>query len=169
MENFIKKIITSQLLIYIFRCLLGFTIGYNLMIQYPHYEPFWGLLSIILVISPEAKDSRKLSKERVKSNLIGSIVGLCCVYINNDPPIYLVMIGIVSTCVICYLFDIMNMARVAIVALIIILIQPHVSNIAITPILRFASVAVGCGIGFLITLFTSMALRKLKKYYNIVE
>lgn len=168
MDRFIIKIITSQLIIYIFRCLIGFIIGYNLMINYPQYELFWGLLSIILVISPEGKDSRRLTNERVRSNLIGSIVGLCCVYINSEPNIEIVIIGIIFTSITCYILKVMNMARVAIVALLIILIQPHFSAIQLTPIYRFLSVTIGCLIGFSITLITSILIRKLKKHYNII-
>ena len=67
----IKYSIGSDLIIYVFRCIIGFLIGYQLYIQFPEHELFWTLLSIILVISPEAKDSKRLAIERFKSNLIG--------------------------------------------------------------------------------------------------
>lgn len=169
MDSYIIKFISSQLLIYIFRCLLGFLIGYYLMIAFPDYELFWGLISIILVISPEGKDARKLTLDRVKSNFIGSGVGLLCVMINTNPNIPLIMLGIVITCIICHLFNVMNMARVAIVALLIVLLQKHVSDINLTPILRFASVAIGCLIGLSITIITSIFIKKLKFKYNLED
>lgn len=169
MDSIIKKIITSQLIIYIFRCIIGFVIGYEIMMAYPEHDLFWVLLSIILVISPEGKDSRRLTVERVKSNLIGSMVGLCCVFINHEPSLYLIIFGIIITCITCYLLKVMNMARVAIVALLIVLLQPHLSNIELSPIFRFGTVALGCLIGFSVTLFTSIGIRRLKKHYNIIE
>lgn len=61
------------------------------------------------------------------------------------------------------------MARVAIVALLIVLLQPHFSNVGLTPIFRAGTVVLGCFIGFSITLFTSIIIRKLKKFYQIEE
>lgn len=135
------------------------------MILFPQYELFWGLLSIILVISPEGKDSRRLTIERVKSNFIGSVVGLLCVFISPNPNVYLVMLGIIITSIICHLFQVMNMARVAIVALLIILLQNHISEIVITPIIRFLTVASGCLIGLFITISTSILLKKIKRQF----
>ena len=77
------------------------------------------------------------------------------------------MLGIIITSIICYLFKVMNMARVAIVAFLIILLQPHLSNIEFTPIVRFATVTLGCLIGLMITVCTSIVIRKLKKHYEI--
>ena len=157
------KFLTSQLVVYIFRCLTGFLVGYYLILQFPEYELFWGLLSIILVISPEGKDSKRLTIERVKSNFIGSVVGLLCVLISPKTNVYLVMLGIIITSVVCYLFSVMNMTRVAIVALLIILLQNHISEIVITPFIRFATVAIGCLIGLFITVVTYVFIEKLKR------
>ncbi|UUV20686.1 FUSC family protein [Paenimyroides aestuarii] len=103
MKNVVKHIITSPIIIYTFRCVLGFLAGYLLMLQFPKMELFWTLLSIILVISPEGKDSQKLTLERVRSNFIGSIVGLLC-FLIHATNIYVLLLGIVATIVICYLF-----------------------------------------------------------------
>lgn len=169
MDTLIKKLITSQLIIYIIRCLIGFMIGYELMINYPKQDLFWVLLSIILVISPEGKDSRRLTVERVKSNLIGSMVGLCCVFINHEPTLFLIIFGIIATCIICYVLNVMNMARVAIVALLIVLLQPHFTSVELTPLLRAGTTILGCFIGFSITLITSIGIRRLKKHYKITD
>ncbi|WP_223225231.1 FUSC family protein [Sphingobacterium cavernae] len=141
-------------------------IGYQLYIEFPDFELFWTLLSIILVISPEEKDTRKLSIERFKSNFIGSAVamGLLLLF---EPSVYSILLGIFITIVICRLFNVMNMARVALVALLIIMVQPHESSMVEAPIYRFGSVAVGCIIGLLIVVFTSMIFRPLKRKFGI--
>jgi len=79
----------------------------------------------------------------------------------------IVVLGIVLTSVICYLFKVMNMARVAIVTLLIILLQPHLSDIELTPLLRFATVFIGCIIGLTITVISSVFIRKVKRKYGI--
>lgn len=167
LDKIIIKIITSQLIIYTIRCLLGFLIGYHLMIKFPEFELFWLLLSIVLVISPEGKDSRRLTIERVRSNFIGSSVGLVCLQISDVLNTGIMVLGIVLTSLICYLFKVMNMARVAIVTLLIILLQPHLSDIELTPLLRFATVFIGCIIGLTITVISSVFIRKVKRKYGI--
>lgn len=162
----IKRIITSQVTIYTIRCFIGFLIGYYLYFRLPEYEIMWTLISIILVISPEGQNSKKLSVERFKSNIIGSGVGLLCLLIHK-PTIYMCLLGVFLTIFVCYIFKVINMARVALVALIIILVQPHTGTLAETPLLRCAAVTLGCVIGLGITVITSHFIRKLKRYYQI--
>ena len=166
LDKILKRIVSSPLLIYIIRCFIGFLTGYKLYIEFPDFELFWTLLSIILVISPEEKDTRRLSTERFKSNFIGSAIamGLLLFF---DPNVYSIVAGILITIVICRLFNVMNMARVALVALLIIMVQPHQAALVEAPIYRFGSVAIGCIIGWLIVLLTSMVFRPLKRKFGI--
>ncbi|MFZ4860557.1 FUSC family protein [Sphingobacterium sp. Mn56C] len=165
-HKIIKFFISSPLLIYAIRCLIGFFIGYGLFMKYPEYELFWTLLSIILVISPEERDSRRLSIERFKSNFIGSIVALVCL-VFHDSNLYLILTGMLLTIIVCRIFKVMNMARVALVALLIIMVQPHHTAMNVAPIFRCASVGLGCIIGLTIVVLTSMALRPLKRRYEV--
>ncbi|MEK6451554.1 MULTISPECIES: FUSC family protein [Myroides] len=166
-KSLIQKIITSPLIIYTTRCFIGFYIGYLLFLKVQSYEVIWLLISIMLVISPEGKHSKKLSVERFKSNLVGSVVGLICLEIHPETNLYLCMLGVFLTIMTCYLFNILNMARVALVALIIILVQPHTGDVEATPLLRCLSVTVGCLIGLSITVVTSTIIRSLKRHYGI--
>lgn len=151
----------TNAIIYTFRCVLGFLIGYFLYKKFLHAELFWTLLSIILVISPEEKDSRRLSVERFKSNLIGSVVGLIC-YLIHPPNALVTAMGIIATVIFCHIFKILNMARVAVVALIIILSWNETSTLEYAPVLRFLTVALGCLLGLAIVVSTSWIIRKLK-------
>ncbi|WP_437921316.1 FUSC family protein [Sphingobacterium sp. LRF_L2] len=168
MIELIKRSIASPVLIYIIRCLIGFSIGYVLYNNFAHFELFWAMLSIMLVISPEENDSKRLSIERFKSNFIGSTVALVCIIIKGN-SLYMIVIGIVLTILTCRFFRIMNMARVAIVALLIIMVQPHQEELSYTPILRFASVGIGCLIGLSIVISSSYVIRVLRKRYGILQ
>lgn len=168
LHKFIKQLITSQLAVYIIRCVIGFLIGYWLMHRFPEYELFWSLLSIILVISPEGKDSRRLTGERVKSNLIGSSVGLLCHFI-HPTNIFMLVTGIILTSIICHFFKVMNMSRVAIVAFLIVMLQSHTLNENTAPVFRFATVTVGCLTGFAVTVATSVIIQKLRKHYGMIS
>lgn len=166
LQKIIRYSIGSDLVIYVFRCLIGFLIGYQLYLQFPKYEAYWTLLSIILVISPEAKDAKRLSVERFKSNLIGSIVGLVCFYI-YEPNVYLMLLGIVLTAVVCYLFQLMNVARTAIVAFIIVTIHEQTQLSSLAAIYRFISVTIGCLIGLSVTVLTSYLINYLRNKANL--
>jgi len=165
-HELVKKIITSAVIIYTLRCLLGFCVGYYLYTYFKDHETLWTIISIILVISPEGQNSKKLSIERFKSNLIGSVVGLICLEI-HPPNLYVILFGIVLTILICYFFKILNMARVALVALVIILVQPVTGMAEMTPLLRCLAVTTGCFIGLLIVILTSIPIRSLKRYYDL--
>lgn len=161
LNKILQYSIGSDLVIYVLRCLIGFLIGYQLYLYFPEYEAYWTLLSIILVISPEAKDAKRLSVERFKSNVIGSILGLGC-FIVYEPNVYIMLLGIVLTVVICFLFQLMNVARTAIVAFIIVAIHEQTQLTWLPAIYRFASVTIGCLIGLSITVSTSFLINYLR-------
>jgi uncharacterized membrane protein YgaE (UPF0421/DUF939 family) len=161
LKNWINTSGHTTAIIYTIRCVLGFLIGYFLYKRFLHEELFWTLLSIVLVISPEEKDSKRLSVERFKSNLIGSGVGLIC-YLIHPPNALMMVIGIVVTVIFCHLFKMLNMARVAVVALIIILSWHGSTSLEYAPVLRFITVALGCLLGLAIVVSTSWIIKKLK-------
>ncbi|MCL9770344.1 FUSC family protein [Flavobacterium sp. HXWNR69] len=166
LQKIIRYSIGSDLVIYVFRCLIGFFIGYHLYLNFSEYEMYWTLLSIILVISPEAKDAKRLSIERFKSNLIGSILGLVC-FIIHEPNLYLMLIGIIITVIICYGFNLMNVARTAMVAFIIVTISEQTQLTWLAAVYRFTSVTVGCFIGLSVTLSTSILINHLRGKVNL--
>ncbi len=166
LQKIIRYSIGSDLVIYVFRCLIGFLIGYQLYLNFKQYEAYWTLLSIILVISPEAKDAKRLSIERFKSNLIGSILGLLC-FILHEPNVYLMLFGIVLTVVVCYYFQLMNVARTAMVAFIIVTISEQTQLTWLAAVYRFTSVTIGCFVGLSITILTSYLINYLRSKANL--
>ena len=160
--SILKKIFTDKFnryfFLYLFRVLIGFAVGFSLMEAYPAHGLFWTLLSIILVISPEEKDTPRLTIERVISNLIGAASGLAVMFIDIQ-YIAKVISGIVLAVVICKLFNLMNVVRSSVVALLIILLE-H-SDSLLSPFERFLSVAFGCLIGLAITLLTGWIVKSI--------
>lgn len=159
--NFFSRFINSQFITYVIRCLIGFLIGYLLILYFTGIDLFWALLSIILVISPEENQAKKLTIDRFKSNFLGSLSGLI-VFLLEIEDIYKVILGIIVTCVLCRIFDLLNVARSAIVALLIILLE-HKGDGIMSPIIRFGSVALGCFIGLGVTLTTSAFIQFFNK------
>ena len=156
--DILSKKFDRSFFIYLIRCTIGFLIGYYLMITFSSEDFFWALLSIILVIPPEGRKlAPKLTRERVISNFIGSFSGLTVFFISIE-YVAKVVLGIVVTTIICKLFNLMQVVRPAIVALLIILIE-HPGSL-ISPFERFATVLIGCFIGLSVTLITSFIIRK---------
>ncbi len=156
-----RGLIFSPVFIYICRCVIGFTIGFFMMQAIPEYDLFWALISILLVISPEGKDIRKLSIERVKANFVGAASGFAAVFL--PVSIYLkVMVGIILAAVLCKGFKLVQVSRTAVVAVIIILIEKPDEGF-MAPIERFISVLIGCLIGLLVVLITAFPIRYFHK------
>ncbi|NDK55703.1 FUSC family protein [Pontibacter fetidus] len=160
-----KYSIDADMILYIVRCTIGFLVGYTLYQAFPQYELYWTILSILLVLSPELKDSPKLTVERVKSNLIGSSVGLFC-FVLPVPELVMMVLGIVFAIFVCHLFNLMNVARTAVVALIIVVIHEQETMTYWVAVERFLSVTLGCLIGLGISMATSFLSAKLIKKTN---
>ncbi|MBB2147413.1 FUSC family protein [Pedobacter gandavensis] len=159
----IKRAINSPFVAYAIRCVTGFLIGYFLIEKFPQHELFWVLLSIILVISPDEKDARKLTIERSKSNFIGSISGLLVFFLPMD-DVYKIALGILIALIICRFADLINVARSAIVGLLIVLME-HKTDTYWAPGERFIFVTLGCFIGLSVTLITSYVFNCLNKNF----
>ncbi|MBF0597670.1 FUSC family protein [Faecalibacter rhinopitheci] len=162
--SIVKRAINSQFLVYLLRCIIGFLIGWILILKFPQYDFFWALLSIILVISPEENQAKKLTIDRFKSNFLGSLSGLVVFFLPID-DLYKIILGIIITCIFCRIFNLLNVARSALVAVLIILIE-HKNDSLFAPISRFLTTAVGCFIGLGVTLVTSIMIQEINKFYE---
>ena len=77
-------------------------------------------------------------------------------------PFPVIMIGIVVSAVLCNVFNLLNVSRTAVLAIIIILIEkPNDGFMA--SIDRFLSVLVGCTIGLLVVIFSGIFIKFLHK------
>ncbi|MFX8362502.1 FUSC family protein, partial [Acinetobacter baumannii] len=65
-------------LIYAAKCVSGVLIVSTLSWLLNYTEFAWCLISVILVLSPDGKDSVSLAFNRIKANLVGAGVGLLC-------------------------------------------------------------------------------------------
>ena len=148
--------------LYIIRCTIGFLIGYALYLSFPQFELYWTMISILLVLSPELKDAPRLTVERVKSNLIGSSVGLLCVLL-PVPQLAMMVLGIAVSIVICHYFNLMSVARTAVVALVIVMIHEQETMTNWAAVERFLCVTLGCLIGYAVSSTTSFLSDKLRR------
>lgn len=160
-RNLLALFVNSSVAIYSVRCIIGFIIGYSLYIGLPEYEGYWTLLSILLVLTPEDKDARRLSIERMKANLIGSSVALV-LFLIHKPNLLTILIGVMAIIVICYGLSLLNVARTAMATLIIVLIYEQETTSWLGAVERLVCVVTGCLIGLGITLSTAWLIEKIR-------
>jgi len=119
------------------------------------------MISVVLVIAPNSKDSNRLAFDRIKANILGSSVGLS-LFLIRIPNLFLICIGVMLTIVIGVFLKLHAALRPALAALVIIMIHEEGQNstwrIALE---RMGCVIIGCIIGLLITLaFNSFRITK---------
>lgn len=150
-----------NLISYVCQALIGTGIGYYIYRIHPDVG-MWGLFSIILVLSPERKDSLPLAFSRIKANIVGALIGLVVFYFH---PITLMTIGIgvMAVIAVCELLKIHDVSRTAIVALLIITLHEpgeHFWDIALQ---RGAGVVMGCFTGICIVYAAHIFFTYVKK------
>jgi uncharacterized membrane protein YgaE (UPF0421/DUF939 family) len=119
------------------------------------------MISVVLVIAPDGKDSNRLAVDRIKANVLGSSVGLL-LFLIRIPNLFLICIGVMVTIAIGTLLKLHSALRSALSALVIVMIHEEGQNsswhIALE---RMGCVIIGCIVGLLITLaFNAIRLPK---------
>src|ERR1700753_3207662 len=122
-----NKNIKLPVLVYMAKCLLGLSMGYWLFIKFPNYSFYWTLVSILLVMAPDHHDSSKLALDRVKANIIGSIIGLLLFMVNGS-ELLMMGIGVITTISICYLLKILTIGKSALAAFLIVILHERHGN-----------------------------------------
>lgn len=154
--------LTLEFVIYLAKCLVGLTICYFFYSLLPEYRFYWSMVSVLLVISPDDLDCRKLPIDRMKANIAGSLVGLV-LFLIHPPNLLMMCIGTVLTIVICYIIKLGAATRSALAALIIVLVQELTDSSWLSAFERMISVVLGCLVALLVTIVFEYTLAKIKK------
>src|SRR5208283_669465 len=82
---------------YIVKCLVGVSVGYLLLKAFPQQsgQYSWLLISILLSITHD--NNSKAAHDRMRGNLVGSLVGLSIFFLHNPPNLLTICIGVVVT------------------------------------------------------------------------
>ena len=110
----------------------------------------WVIISMLLVLSPDSKEAMPLTLVRIKANLVASVASMAFLMI-APTTLLAICLAIIVTILVCYLLDLMAGSRVALAAVVIILLHTHGEHVWSTPIERVLAVIVGCVIGLLLT------------------
>ena len=149
----LKEIMGSNTLAYyeyVAKCLVGVSVGYVLMRAFPRESGqfYWVLLSVVLSITHD--NNSKVGVDRMRGNIVGSMVGLLVFFFHNPPNLLTICIGVVMVITICFGLDLIGVCRTALVGFIIVMMYEADHSSWTGAIYRMISVVGGCLLGLLI-------------------
>ncbi len=135
---------------YNLKCFVGVAVGYLLYKAFPEQsgQLLWLLLSILLSITHD--NSSKVAYDRMKGNVVGSLVGLFAYFLHDPPNLLTICVGVATTITICSFLRLIDVARTALVAFVIVVLFDEAHSSWQGAVYRMGSVVVGCFIGLVI-------------------
>ena len=87
---------------YVAKCLVGVTVGYLLMRAFPREsgQYYWVLISVVLSITHD--NNSKVALDRMRGNIVGSVVGLFVFFLHNPPILLTICIGVIMIITLCF-------------------------------------------------------------------
>src|SRR3984885_4350395 len=79
---------------YVAKCLVGVSVGYLLMRAFPREsgQYYWVLISVVLSITHD--NNSKVAVDRMRGNIVGSVVGLLAFFLHNPPTLAPISMGL---------------------------------------------------------------------------
>lgn len=140
----------KRMIVYAAKCITAVLISFLLARLLHDNEYIWGLISMILVLSPDATDALTLAAGRIKANLIAAGAGLIMLLLH--PTTVITVAGAVAiTVIVCYFLKLENPTRTALAASIIVTLQESGPHIWYVGLERVIAVLGGCMLGLVIT------------------
>ncbi len=158
----------KSLLTYAAKCVTATLIVFSLSSLFNYKDIGWCLISVILVLSPDGKDSLSLAFTRIKANIVGASVGLLCLLVSSN-NMWILSIALAITLCFCYLFKFDTAMRSALAATIIIMLHEEGKHLWDTALERVIAVLAGCALGLLITFAFHFNIKSNEKKANTHE
>ena len=132
------------------KCLVGVSIGYLLMKTFPREsgQYYWLLISVVLSITHD--NNSKVALDRMRGNIIGSLVGLLAFFLHSPPNLLTICIGVAITITVCFALDLISVCRTALVGFIIVIMYEGEHSSWTGAISRMLGVILGCLLGLAI-------------------
>jgi uncharacterized membrane protein YgaE (UPF0421/DUF939 family) len=140
----------NSLLLYAAKCGTGCLSVFGIAYLIKYNDIGWALISVMLVLSPDGKDSIKLAVTRMKANIVGASVGVLCLLISPSNP-WIITLAVVITLSFCYLFKLDAGIRSSLAATVIIMLHQEGKHLWDSALERIIAVLAGCVLGLLIT------------------
>lgn len=139
----------QAMLIFAAKCIACVLIVYFLSGMFSEDSLLWVLISSIIVLSPEASDTSKLTVVRIQANFIGASVATLLFFLPIQGVIPIVL-GLGISVFLSFRLGVQEAARSACIALLIVL-QESSDQSYWTGIDRLLSVVSGCILGWFVT------------------
>jgi uncharacterized membrane protein YgaE (UPF0421/DUF939 family) len=152
----------KSLLIYAGKVATGTISVFTLSSLFQYADVGWCLISVMLVLSPDGRDSLTLAVTRIKANLVGATVGVAFLLL-GVPNMWMIALALVVTLAICYLLKLDAGIRSALAATIIIMMHETGKHFWDTAIERIIAVLTGCVLGLLITFIFHFKIKPQEK------
>jgi len=152
----------KSLLTYAAKCVTGTLLVFIIASFFDYTDIGWCLISVMLVLSPDGKESVPLAVTRIKANIVGAAVGMLCLCISHN-NMWVLSLALALTVAFCYLFKLDAGIRSALAATIIIMLHEAGKHPWDSAIERVINVMAGCLLGLLITFVFHFELAKGEK------
>jgi uncharacterized membrane protein YgaE (UPF0421/DUF939 family) len=135
---------------YVVKCLVGVSIGYLLMKTFPREsgQYYWLLISVVLSITHD--NNSKVALDRMRGNVIGSLVGFAVFLLHRPPNLLTISIGVAISVTVCFALDLISVCRTALVGFIIVIMYEGEHGSWTGAIYRMLGVVLGCTLGLAI-------------------
>lgn len=151
----------KSLLFYSTKCVAA-TLSVFALSSLIHYDNIgWSLISAILVIAPEGRDTIAIAVNRIKANVVGAGMGLLCLLISSS-TMWTMSLAVVLTLILCYLFNLDIATRAALAGAVIVMLHQEPGHLWDTALDRVIAVLVGCALGLGVTFVFHSAARLIR-------
>ena len=152
----------KSLSLYAAKCVAAAGLVFLLAELLGHAEVAWCLVSAVLVLSPDSRETFALTLSRVGANLVGgacSLVGL----LSGLPDVVAIGLTYVATIAACAAAGLTASSRVALAAVTILMLQ-HRPDVSLwrSVLERLVAVALGCAVALLVTIAFDRRLPSLR-------
>lgn len=159
-------IFDKKFLVYILKCIIGVIFTYSLHLNFPKYKLYWILISFVLVLSPDDSESKKLSLNRIKGNVIGATLGIFFFFISPTGNIFIVCLGILCTIFLCYLLSLQNVIRMSLSSFVIVMIFQKETKSPLIAVYRMLSVILGSFLAIFLNIIFKFLTREKNETYS---
>lgn len=139
-----------SMIIYSGKCAAGSFAVFIISHFLRYIDVSWALISVMLVLSPDGKDSLTLAITRIKANFVGVTVAIGALLI-SPANMWILSCAIVAALCLCYIFKLDAGIRSSLAATIIIMLHPAEARMWDTALERIIAVLTGCIIALLVT------------------
>jgi uncharacterized membrane protein YgaE (UPF0421/DUF939 family) len=140
----------KSLISYAAKCVAGILLCTLISYFVTWMDYSWSLISVVLVLSPEGKDTLELTLTRIKANMVGAGTGIILL-LSELPNPYNMAVGAVLALWICDRLKLNTGARSTLAALIIVILHNEGMHVWDAALSRVSAVVVGCLSGLAIS------------------